>query len=121
MYNEEFKIISDWEFFLKSVVKYGAKYKYVNITVSDFDNAGISSDNDNKVLMEREKSIVFQELFPNLENEIDLLRFASSRRIKQIKNIQNNHSFLWKLMKVFLNFLNLFTSEKEERSFKKLS
>lgn len=119
-YSENFKIVSDWEFFLKAIVIHKAKYRNVNITISDFDNSGISSNDNNKVLMENEKQSVYQKYFPNLQNEIKLLHFASSRRMLQIENIHSNHPFLWKLLKFCLNFLNLFVSKKEINSFRKI-
>lgn len=119
-YNEKFKIISDWEFFLRAIVVYRASYLHIDTIISDFDNSGISSNSENQKLIDREKQAVYKELFPNLENEIKLIEFASSRRMQQINNIQKNHSFLWKLLKVFLNILNSFTGKKEEKAFRKI-
>ncbi|KQS94327.1 glycosyltransferase family 2 protein [Chryseobacterium sp. Leaf394] len=120
LYSENLKIISDWEFFLKAIVIYQAKYRHINITVSDFDNSGISSSDGNKLLMQEEKESVYNEYFPHLRNELKLLHFASSRRMLQIENIHSNHPFLWKLLKICVNFLNLFASKKETKSFTKI-
>lgn len=119
-YNEYLKIISDWEFFLKAIVIHKAKYRHINITVSDFDNSGISSNDGNKALMEKEKESVYRKYFPNLENEMNVLQFASSRRMLQIKNIYTDYPFLWKLLKLCINFLNIFVSKKETESFTKI-
>lgn len=119
-YNEKFKIISDWEFFLRSIVIHKASYLHIDLVISDFDNSGISSNSENEKLIHNEKQAVYKELFPNLENEIKLIEFASSRRMRQIQNIKKNHSFLWKLLKVFLNILNSFTSKKEVKAFRKI-
>lgn len=120
LYNENLKIISDWEFFLKAIVIYKAKYRHINITVSDFDNSGISSNDGNKALMEKEKESVYKEYFPHLQNELKVLHFAGSRRMLQIKNIHSNHPFLWKLLKISINLLNLFVSKKDTESFTKI-
>ncbi|MCX8533710.1 glycosyltransferase family 2 protein [Chryseobacterium luquanense] len=119
-YNEKFKIISDWEFFLRAIIVNKASYIHIDEVISDFDNSGISSNSENERIIYKEKQAVYEELFPNLQNEIKLIEFASSRRMLQIKNIQNNHSFLWKLLKVFLNILNSFTGKKEAKAFQKL-
>lgn len=119
-YNEKFKIISDWEFFLRAIVVNKASYSHADTVISDFDNSGISSNSENENLIYNEKQAVYKELFPNLENEIKLIEFASSRRIQQIQNIQKNHSFLWKLLKIFLNILNTFTCKKEVKAFRKI-
>lgn len=119
-YNEKFKIISDWEFFLRAIVINKASYLHIDEVISDFDNSGISSDSENEKLIRKEKQAVYEELFPNLQNEIKLLEFASSRRMLQIQNIQKNHSSLWKILKVFLNILNSFTGKKEAKAFRKI-
>jgi len=119
-YNEKFKIISDWEFFLRAIVINKASYLHIDEVISDFDNSGISSDSQNEKLIHKEKQAVYEELFPNLQNEIKLLEFASSRRMLQIQNIQKNHSSLWKILKVFLNILNSFTGKKEAKAFRKI-
>ncbi|MBO6183461.1 MAG: glycosyltransferase [Chryseobacterium sp.] len=120
-YNEKFKIISDWEFFLRAIVVNKASYLHIDEVISDFDNSGISSNSENEKLIYNEKQTVYKEFFPNLENEIKLIEFASSRRILQIQNIQKNHPFLWKLLKVFLNILNTFTGNKEAKAFRKIN
>ena len=119
-YNEKFKIISDWEFFLRAIVVNKASYFHIDTVISDFDNSGISSNSENERLIYNEKQAVYKELFPNLESEIKLIEFASSRRMQQIQNIQKNHSFLWKLLKVFLNILNFFTGKNEVKAFRKI-
>lgn len=44
LYNENYKISSDWEFFMLAVCKYNCSYKYLNQEISYFDSSGISSD-----------------------------------------------------------------------------
>ncbi len=53
LYNENLKIISDWEFFIKTIGIGNASYKYLDIDISYFDNNGISNHNDRLVEMER--------------------------------------------------------------------
>lgn len=120
-YNEKFKIISDWEFFLRAIVVNKASYLHIDEVISDFDNSGISSNSENEHLIHKEKQIVYEELFPNLKNEMKLIEFASSRRMLQIQNIQKNHPFLWKLLKFFLNILNSLTGNKEIKAFRKIN
>ena len=53
LYNEDLKIISDWEFFIKTIGLGNVSYKYLDIDISYFDNNGISNHNDKLVAMER--------------------------------------------------------------------
>ena len=58
-YNEEFKIVSDWDFYVKAICKWQCTYEHMSITVSNFDTEGISSQPEtrNLLLEEKEKSI----------------------------------------------------------------
>ena len=62
-YTESFRIVSDWEFFIISVCKKGASYKYVNRTISNFNYDGISSNPANASLIQEEKNKVLQSEF----------------------------------------------------------
>ena len=116
-YKENFKIISDWEFFLRAIIIHGASYKHIDLVISNFDNSGISSDDANKNLIEEEKKKVYDELFPNLKDEIKLLQFASTRRMLQVKEVAEDQKFTWKFFKFFLN---IFTGSKTNNYIQKL-
>ena len=62
-YDERFRIVSDWEFFLKKALK-GCSFEYIDETVSCFDTNGISSVNPELVKQERE--VVLGELIPDM-------------------------------------------------------
>jgi glycosyltransferase involved in cell wall biosynthesis len=64
LFNENRKIVSDWEFFLKTVGLNNATYRYVNIYVSCFDNNGIS--NNNATLVRSERKQVIDENIPQM-------------------------------------------------------
>jgi glycosyltransferase involved in cell wall biosynthesis len=42
-YNEKYKIISDWVFFMEALFFYNASYKYIDVTAINFDSYGISN------------------------------------------------------------------------------
>lgn len=63
LYDERFKIVSDWAFFLKKALS-GCSFEYINETVSCFDTNGISIVN--KELVKQEREIVLNELIPDL-------------------------------------------------------
>lgn len=64
LYNENLKIIADWEFFIKSIGFGGATYKYLNVDISYFDNNGLSNNSSKKVIEERK--IVVDNWIPKL-------------------------------------------------------
>lgn len=53
-YNTRFKIVSDWAFFVDSIVKGKAKYRYVDELVSIFDLNGISSQPSSSKIIRNE-------------------------------------------------------------------
>lgn len=72
-YNEELKIIADWEFFLKTVGTGSATYKYLDLDVSYFDNDGISNKHDS--LVQKEKDYVINRyILPMMQNDYKLLQ-----------------------------------------------
>lgn len=62
LYDESLKIVSDWKFFLQSVIIYNCSIKYIEEIISKFDLDGISTSNPEA--MWKEKESVLKELFP---------------------------------------------------------
>lgn len=62
-YNEDFKIVSDWEFFICAICKYNASYKYIHRVIARFDVHGISSNEAYQELIKQEKDIVLKKHF----------------------------------------------------------
>lgn len=63
MYDEGFKIVSDWKWFLQAIILGGEKPVYVDMDVTLFDMNGISEKN--KALDKTERRRVLNELIPS--------------------------------------------------------
>jgi glycosyltransferase involved in cell wall biosynthesis len=63
LYDESNSIVSDWQFFIKSIVFGDATYEYRNINICYFDVSGIGSVFSEKHVQERNK--VLRDFFPN--------------------------------------------------------
>lgn len=61
-YNEDLMLVSDWEFFLTQLLN-NKIFQHINEFVISYDLQGISSENDDAVVREREK--VIEKLVPN--------------------------------------------------------
>lgn len=93
-YNESYKIVSDWAFFLLIVCKYNASYKHVNETFSVFFLDGISSSEQSRKLIEAEKKQIVEQEFPLFVSMLDELKegkevkriFESSRLIRLFRS-----------------------------------
>lgn len=118
-YNENLKIVSDWEFFMLAICKFNKTYKHVNIVVTVFDTNGISCDEKNKKLIEIERLLVLENLFPNFINDYKQLAFNSkllnSNRFKMLKELESN-KLAQKLNSLFLRVLSfVFTGKNLKR------
>ncbi len=82
-YNEELRIVSDWEFWLKSIFIHRATYKKVPVTIAAFNTEGISSRSENQELVELEKEAIYQKYFAGIIE--DYRKFYAER-----SNINSN-------------------------------
>jgi glycosyltransferase involved in cell wall biosynthesis len=108
LYNEENKIVSDWEFFIKAICLYHVSYKYLNFAFSCFKDDGISSLPENRELKLAEKQKVFSRFFPAfipdykeqvekdkkaMENVARLRLYQSSRMHKMVNFLIHGRSY----------------------------
>lgn len=59
LYNENLRIVADWEYFLKLIGLLNKSYKYLDIDIAYFDNDGIS--NNSEQITKREREWVLKE------------------------------------------------------------
>jgi len=64
LYNEAFKIVSDWEFYIKTIIIAQCSYQHIPVTLIYFDINGISCYKENGDLNEREREKVINAYFP---------------------------------------------------------
>lgn len=62
MYDESYKIASDWKFFIQSIVLDNCTYKWMDRVVALFDHFGVSSSNAD--IGQLERASILNELFP---------------------------------------------------------
>jgi glycosyltransferase involved in cell wall biosynthesis len=88
LFKEDFKIVSDWKFFIDSVCKYNASYLHVNNTLTTFYLDGISSLSENKVVIDAEKKEVLQSDYSaymlDLEDVLKYMTIVHSLRRSRI-------------------------------------
>jgi glycosyltransferase involved in cell wall biosynthesis len=61
-YDEKYKIVSDWKFFIEALIIDNCSFFYTDIIIVDVDMTGIS--NTNHELNKKEREAVLNELFP---------------------------------------------------------
>ena len=94
-YPEEFKIVSDWEFYIYCICKMNVIYRHLDFIISDFDNSGISSvkENGNKIKIEKLSEITHPLVvlpqkeadFFTLNNEFQIEKSKRKRAIRKLK------------------------------------
>lgn len=113
-YNEDLKIVSDWEFFIKAICKYNASYKHINETISIFETDGMSSLKENRKIIKEERSFVINKHFPmfidDLKKTIEFQKIYNLNRVQMLLKLENskmakkfNSFWLNVLLKIFDN------------------
>jgi glycosyltransferase involved in cell wall biosynthesis len=76
LYNEELKIVADWEFLMNAICLNGASYHHVNEVIAIFNLDGISSNPKNKGLIQQERTTVLNKYYslflPDYEKYIEV-------------------------------------------------
>ena len=94
LYNEEMKICSDWEWYVKAIALGGEKAVYTNIDVTIFDMNGISeSGGKNKELIKKERREYLEKILPPVVLR-DYDKYALD--IEQVNRLKKHH--LWGLV-----------------------
>ena len=114
-YNEENKIVSDWEFFFKALALNGASFLSVDRIITNFDMNGISSSAEHHQMMLKEKEDVFKKhmgVIYNDDTEEFLFKniLEPSKRVKRLSKIEKS-SFIRKVATVMLSFLSFFAKK----------
>ena len=116
-YNENLKIVSDWEFFLKILIINNGTYRKIDKVISYYDSNGISSTN-NSLLME-ERIIILQSMFPNRILEDYRLNTTSDfRRLFLLIAETKIHKPIYVINVLLIKFISLFTGSKWINEFK---
>jgi len=65
-YNEQNKIVSDWEFFFKCIILYNCSYIHYNRVITVFNLSGISSQPENWIVQKQEREFFLKTKVPYL-------------------------------------------------------
>jgi glycosyltransferase involved in cell wall biosynthesis len=107
-YNESYRIVSDFDFFLKAIVVFKKSYQKVDINFSYFNLQGISSNLDNFALAKQESYSCLKTNFPDMVDDLMEHRYFYVSNIGQlIRLLQQKkklYSFIDKLVGHFFKF-----------------
>jgi len=80
-YNENLRIISDAEFYLKKIIYEGASYKHVGLEMSYYNTEGLSSSSKAKDIIKKERAYLYKKYF----NEMSLADYEMLKEYKTSK------------------------------------
>ena len=79
-YDESLKIVSDWKFFVETIIFHHCKVRFIDVPITKFDMTGISTSNASKTWDEKMK--VLRQMFPDRVLE-DYKRMKDSECLTQ--------------------------------------
>ena len=88
-YNEAFKIVADYDFFVKAIVQHQVSLKHIETAVAVFKTDGISSDPKNVRIIKNERKVIQKRYF----NHLLLITFSVA---KSIWSLPQNLKRAWK-------------------------
>jgi glycosyltransferase involved in cell wall biosynthesis len=83
-YSEDYRIVSDWEFFIYAVLKEKVSYHHLDKVISIFELDGMSNNPRNKAYIEEEREQVIRKHFPE---RIEQYKKWYAEKNKQLSNI----------------------------------
>lgn len=94
LYDETYRINSDWKFFLQKIIMEGCSYQVIPVTVSNYDNSGISSTQTERLLAER--AAIFKDVVPERIASDYLKLFPHYYEVYRIEWLLR-HKFFYKI------------------------
>ena len=108
LYNEDYKICSDWEFFIVVICLYQATYKHIDEIICYYDFSGISAKPENFHIYETEREITLKKYFSAFLEDHRKIKILQTRRMQHILHIQK-YPVVWRILKWNIDFLLLFS------------
>ena len=111
-YNEDYKIASDWEFFVYVICHQNVPCKYLKKTIAIYDFTGISSSPKFSDLFAKEKQQTIEKYFPAFAEDYKNVSEVNSKRFLQFQYIKSQ-KLSWKILKATMSIILLFLPRKK--------
>jgi glycosyltransferase involved in cell wall biosynthesis len=79
LYNEENKVVSDWEFFLVALGLNNASYQAIDVNVACFHLNGVSADPDNPVVPRETKTAMEKHIPRSILHDLERLHYLEEK------------------------------------------
>ena len=85
-YSECYRIVSDWEFWMKALVQYNATYKIFPEIVANYNVDGISNQQKYKDIKQAEEEAVLQKILPRA--------YPNSVELRELRQFRKEYEYL---------------------------
>lgn len=103
MYNENNRIVSDWEWFFRVIIIENATYRPLDFVVADFEGDGMSMSTKYRLILVEESERVHNNMLPRLQPD-----YFEFKRLKQVEleyKFLKNGKFGW-IVRLLLRLKN---------------
>ncbi|MFN0291787.1 glycosyltransferase family 2 protein [Pedobacter helvus] len=114
-YNEDLKIIADWEFIIYAVCKREIPTRHLDMVISIYDASGVSSIKENQKAIMADRQAVINKHFPLYSFNIDEIETLQSKRGKQFQHIKN-HKVAYRVLKWLISLLLIFLPKENTKN-----
>jgi glycosyltransferase involved in cell wall biosynthesis len=98
LYNENYKIVSDWEFFIEIFIRHNCTYRHVDRVFTVYQAGGVSVNRAHLETQANERKAVLKRIFPGfydliIENQAlkeKLASYEQSRIMRFLRQLQNS-------------------------------
>lgn len=116
LYDESLRIVSDWKFFLKTLIVENRSYRKIELVISWFDFNGISSTH--RDLEKKERDSVIRSMFPDrVLKDYEMNVTLDFRRLSSWIERTNFHRPIYFLNVLFVKCVSFFTGSKWIKDF----
>jgi putative colanic acid biosynthesis glycosyltransferase len=107
LYDENYRIVSDWKFFIKKIIIENVAIQHIDLPISYFDTKGMSSIESMQKLVKSERQDVLNSLFPplvlnNIKELLEIRNFRPVKNILEINKYRGFRYFVFKFNKISL-------------------
>lgn len=79
LYNEENKVVSDWEFFLVALGINNAVYQAIDSTIACFNRDGVSADPDDPLMLSETKTAIDKHIPKSILHDLERLNYLEGK------------------------------------------
>lgn len=106
-YDEQFKIVSDWKFFMEASLFDNIRYQHIDLDIAVFDSSGISSCASDRHQMERK--MVLDEILPKyLSRDLTSIPSGLYRQMRRVPTAYRLQKIIVTVVSIIISTYKLF-------------